>query len=114
MHKIFSYLFLCAGVLIILFALHNTYQVLFTDQSAPAILQISDVEIQTKIGPFQLPTSSFNTIANLTLFLLFMFFVVFVGGKIAGIGCQLLKNERIHDALLLLNKIPPTEVIKKL
>lgn len=114
MHKIFSYLFLCAGVLIILFALHNTYQVLFTDQSAPVILQISDVEIQTKVGPFELPASSLNNVANLILFLLFMFFVVFVGGKIAEIGCHLLKNERIHDAILLLNKIPPTEVLKKL
>ena len=37
------------------------------------------------------------------LFALFMAFVVGVGGKLAGIGCQLLKNERIYEALLQLN-----------
>ena len=114
MYKIFSYLLLCVGILLILFALHAAYQVVSGGQPVPATVAFADLEIQTKAGPLLIPAASLNTVANISLFMLFMFFLVLAGSKIAGLGCQLLKNERIHDALLLLNKVPPTEVLKKL
>lgn len=114
MYKIFSYLLLCIGILIILFALHAMYQVGIGGQSVPALLQLADLQLQTKVGTVTLPSAWLNMLANMSLFALFMFFIATIGAKIATLGCQLLKNERIHDALLLLNKIPSEEVLKKL
>ena len=98
----------------IFFTLHTAYQVFSGVQPAPAIVQLADLQVQTKLGPVNLSSVYLNTLANIGLFMMFLFFVAIIGCKIAGLGCQLLKNERIHDALLLLNKVPPTEVLKKL
>ena len=104
MHKIFSYLLLCVGLLLILFALKGMYGVFVTHQLAPAVVQFADLQLQTQYGPVTFPMVHVSTIANMCLFTLFMAFVAGVGAKIAGLGCQLLKNERIHDALLQLKQ----------
>lgn len=98
-----SYLFICIGVLLILFAFNGMFKVFISHQAAPVLVQFSDFQMRTQFGPVALPMEAINTIANLGLFALFMAFVAGVGGKLASIGCQLLKNERIHDALLQLN-----------
>ncbi len=103
MHKIVSYLFICVGVLLILFAFNGMFKVFISHQAAPVLVQFADMQVRTQFGPMALPMQAVNTISNLALFTLFMAFVVGVGGKLAGIGCQLLKNERIHDALLQLS-----------
>ena len=62
-----------------------------------------------------IPMQAANTLANMGLFAVFMLFVVSVGGKIASLGVQLLKNERIYEALLQLNKENLTQdTLKKL
>ena len=115
MHKIFSYLLLCVGLLIILFALGQMYKVFIGGETVRALVAFGDLTIQTQVGPMQVPMQAANTIANLGVFALFMFFVMAVGGKVATIGVQLLKNERIYDALL---QIKPsdinTDTLKKL
>lgn len=103
MHKIVSYLFICAGVLLILFAFNGMFKVFIAHQAAPVLVEFADLQVRTQFGPMALPMGAINTLANLGLFALFMAFVVGVGGKLAGIGCQLLKNERIYEALLQLN-----------
>ncbi len=104
MHKILSYLLLCAGILIILFALNSMYNVFINGQTVREIVHFADMTIQTQVGPMNVPMGAANTLANMGLFAVLMTFVMAVGGKIASLGVQLLKNERIYDALMRLNK----------
>ena len=99
MYKILSYLLICVGLCIILFAVHGMYQVFIGAGSPPAIAHFSDLTLQTQFGPMLLPMEQPNAVADLLLYALLMGFLVAAGGKVAGIGCQLLKNERIYDAL---------------
>ena len=100
MHKIGSYLLICVGILVILFALNGMYKVFIVRETVRALVQFSDLTLQTQYGPMKIPMDAANQIANLGVFALFMFFVMAVGGKLATIGVQLLKNERIYEALL--------------
>lgn len=104
MHKIFSYLLLCVGVLIILFALQNMYKAFIGAASVTTLVHFADLTIQTKLGPATLPMDAVNLTANLLLFAIFMIFLVIVGTRLAGLGCQILKAERIHDALSQLKR----------
>ncbi len=113
MHKILSYLLLCAGILIILFALNSMYNVFINGQTVREIVHFADMTIQTQVGPMNVPMEAANTLANMGLFAVLMTFVMAVGGKIASLGVQLLKNERIYDALVRLNKENLTKEIFK-
>ena len=104
MHKILSYLLLCAGILIILFTLNSMYNVFINGQTVREIVHVADLTVQTQAGPMNLPMDAASTVANLGLFAVLMVFVLAVGGKIASLGIQLLKNERIYEALVRLNK----------
>ena len=116
MHKIVSYLLVCVGILLILFAFNAMFKVFIAHQAAPVLVEFTELQVRTQAGPVALPMQAVNAVANLGLFALFMMFVVGVGGKLAGIGCQLLKNERIYEALLQLNTAQATQdaVSKKL
>ena len=107
MHKILSYLLICVGLFIILFALHGMYRVFIGGGAVLTLVNFADLTVQTQFGPMVLPMGQASMIANLVLFSLFMGFLVAAGGKLAQIGCQLLKNERIYEALL---KLKPQEV----
>jgi hypothetical protein len=80
------------------------YQVFILGKEVLAIVRFSDLTIQTQFGPMNMPMDAANTLANMGLFAIFMTFVMAVGGKIASLGIQMLKNERIHDALVKLKK----------
>lgn len=115
MHKILSYLLLCVGLLIILFALNSMYKVFIYGEEVAALVHFADLTVKTQAGPMSIPMEAANTMANMGLFAVFMMFVMAVGGKIASLGVQLLKNERIYEALLQLDKGNITqETLKKL
>ena len=107
MYKILSYLLICVGLCIILFALHSMYRAFLGGSTILTLVNFADITIQTQAGPMVLPMKQASAVANLGLFALFMSFLVMVGGKIANIGCQLLKNERIYEAL---SKLKPQDV----
>ncbi|MBO5910961.1 MAG: hypothetical protein J6Q05_02040 [Elusimicrobiaceae bacterium] len=107
MYKIFSYLLLCVGLFIILFALHGMYRVFIGGGAILSLVNFADLTVQTQFGPMVFPMQQASVIANLVLFTLFMGFLVATGGKLAQISCQILKNERIYDALL---KLKPQDV----
>lgn len=100
MNKIFGYLLICAGLMMIFFSLIGMYKVFANGSPVVAVVQMADVRLNTQYGPVQIPMKGINTIANLGLFALFMMFVLSAGSKISGIGNGMLKNERIYDALL--------------
>ena len=99
MHKILGYLFICIGVLLILFSLLCMYKVFVDRQPVAPVVQLTDVNLNTQYGPLSMPMQNVNTLANLGLFALLMMFVLSAGSKLAGVGTNLLKNERIHEAL---------------
>lgn len=102
MHKILSYLLICTGLLIILFAVKEMYQVFVNAGQVPALVSFTDLTLNTQAGPVSIPMKQANILANLGLFALFMGFLVAAGGKIASVGCQMLKTERLREALLQL------------
>ncbi len=103
MHKITGFLFIFIGMLLIFFALIGMYKVFATRQPVPQVVQLTDMNVRTQYGTMQIPLQNVNTLANIGLFAILMMFVLSAGAKVAGVGCNLLKNERIHDALLQLN-----------
>ncbi len=103
MHKILGYLLICIGLLLVFFSLVSMYKVFVDRQPAAPVVQLTDIQLQTQYGPMNIPMKNTNTIANLGLFALFMLFILSAGNKLAGLGISMLKNERIHDALLSLN-----------
>ena len=116
MHKILSYLLLCIGLFIIAFAIHGMYQVFTGSNGVTELVHITESSMSVQMLPLRLPMEQMSTLVNLGLFSLFMFFLLLAGGKIAIIGCNLLKNERIYDALICLNKneVPSVDKFKQL
>ncbi len=116
MNKIVGYLFVCVGILLVFFSLVSMYKVFVDRQPVAPVVQLADMNLQTQYGAMTVPMQNLNTLVNLGLFAVFMAFVLSVGAKLAGIGTQWLKNERIHDALLALKltEIPDEEKLKKL
>ena len=106
---------ICVGLLLMFFSLIGMYKVFVNRQPVPAVVQMSNMNIQTAYGPMGLPMNNLNTLANMGLFILLMAFILSAGAKTASVGCNLLKNERIHDALLELNnKVPTPQTLEKL
>ena len=99
MYKIWSYLLICAGVLLIFFSLVCMYKVFVDQQPAAPVVQLADMQIQTAYGVMVVPAQGINVLANLILFGLFMAFVLSAGGRLAIVGVNMLKNERIYEAL---------------
>lgn len=99
MNKIFGYLLICAGLLLIFFSLIGMYKVFVNGNAAMPIIQLADMQLNTAYGIIQVPMKSFSAVINLLLFAVFMVFVLSAGGKLAGVGNGLLKSERIYDAL---------------
>lgn len=117
MNKILGYLLICVGLLLMCFSLIGMYKVFVNRQAVPAVIQMTDMNVQTQYGYMGVPVTNLNTLANLGLFVLLMVFILSAGAKTAGIGCNLLKNERIHDALLQLSntdKAPSSQSLGKL
>ena len=103
MHKITGYLLIFIGMLLMFFALIGMYKSSVNHQPVPTAVQLSDMLVTTQYGNMQIPMQSVNTLANIGLFVVLMFFILVAGAEVAGVGCKLLKNERIYEALLQLN-----------
>lgn len=116
MNKTVGYLLVCIGVLFMLFSLVSMYKVFVDRQPAAPVVQLADFQLQTQYGTMTVPMQNINTLANLALFAVFMAFVLSAGAKLAGIGTNWLKNERMHEALTELKRteLPDEEKMKKL
>lgn len=116
MNKIFGYLLICAGLMLMLFSVMGMYKVFADRQPVAPVVQMTDLRINTQYGPMQIPMQGVNQIANLGLFAVLMMFILSAGAKLAGVGNGMLKAERIHDALLQLQakNAPAEQTLKKL
>lgn len=116
MHKIMGYFCIFIGMLLIFFALIGMYKAFADHKPVAQVVQLTDMNIRTQYGNMQIPMQNVNALANIGLFALLMLFVLSAGAKVGTIGCNLLKNERIYEALLQLKKenTPTMEELKKL
>lgn len=117
MHKIAGYLFIFVGMLLMFFALIGMYKTFANRHPVPTMIQLTDAHIHTQYGVMQIPMQNLNTLANAGLFVIFMLFILSAGSKVAAVGCNLLKNERIYEALLQVEskgKAPAQETLTKL
>ena len=90
------------------------YKVFVGHQPVVAVVQLADVRMNSQFGIMTIPVSNLNTLANIGLFALFMTIVVIIGEKIASLGCNFLKIERLYEALAQREDLPTEEQIKKL
>jgi len=107
-HKIIGYLLVCVGLLFILFAAISMYKVFVGHQPVVAVVQLTDMRMNSQFGTMVIPMANLNTLANIGLFALFMTMIVIIGEKIASLGCNFLKIERLYEALAR-REDPPTE-----
>ena len=90
------------------------YKVFVDRQPTAPVVQLTDINLQTQYGNIVVPAQNINIIANLGLFALFMVFVLSAGGKLAGLGINFLKNERIYEGLLALQGKTPADMADSL
>ncbi|MBQ9971346.1 MAG: hypothetical protein IJP25_04405 [Elusimicrobiaceae bacterium] len=114
MNKIFGYLLLCVGLLMIFFSVLSMYKVFADRQPVAPVVQMKDMQIATQYGPMQIPMQAVNTLANVGLFAVFMLFILGAGGRVAGVGVNMIKMERLREALLLSRQKIEDETLKKL
>jgi len=103
LEKLFGIILLCAGLAVIAFAFSSARDA-FTDvRTPPEIFKMENLEFSA--APQGNPETKVNItldpevrkVINLALYYLFMFFVVLVGTKIAGLGVQLIKEIRVRN-----------------
>lgn len=116
-HKIIGYLLILVGLATLFFAFTGMYQTFVNRKPVVQVLQLKPIAIDTQYGQVQMQSDVVNQILNLSLFALFMIFLVGLGSKVASIGNNLLKTERICETLQMLRKedvLAEPDQIKKL
>ena len=98
-HKITGYLLICVGMLLIFFSVVSTYKVFVNQQPIVPVVHLADMNMQTQLGVMVIPAENLNIIVNIGLFAVFVLLLISAGARIAALGCNLLKIERIYDAL---------------
>ncbi len=116
-HKIIGYFLIFIGLATLFFAFTGMYQTFVNRRPVVQVLQLKPIALNTQYGQVQVQSDVVNQILNLSLFALFMIFLVGLGSKVASIGNNLLKTERICETLQMLRKedvLSDQDPIKKL
>ncbi len=80
-------------------AFNGMYQTFVRKKPVVQLVQPRPLALNTQYGTVQLDVVAITQVFNLSLFALFMIFLVSLGGKLVSVGSQLLKTERICDTL---------------
>lgn len=104
MHKITGYLLLFVGLALMFFAFTGMYQTFVNKKPVVQVLQLKPMSINTQYGAVQMDAGLVSQVLNLSLFALFMIFLAGLGGKVAAVGNNLLKTERICETLKTLTR----------
>ena len=103
-NKIIGYLLLVIGLGLVFFAFTGMYQTFVNKKPVVQVLQLKPLAINTQYGRVEMQADVINQTLNFVLFALFMLFLAAVGSKVAGIGNNLVKTERLCETLLLLKR----------
>ncbi len=104
MHKIIGYLLLVIGLALILFAFTGMYQTFVQAKPVMQLLHSQPLALATQYGQVKVDAAFATQTLNIVLFALFMMFLALIGARVAGIGNQLLKIERICQTLQQLRR----------
>lgn len=99
MHKITGYFLIFVGLAMMFFAFTGMYQTFVHKKPVVQVLHLQPMNLHTQYGAVQVDSAIVNQVLNLSLFALFMIFLAGLGGKVAGVGNNLLKTERICETL---------------
>lgn len=104
MHKIIGYLLLVIGLALILFAFTGMYQTFVQAKPVMQLVHSQPLALATQYGQVKVDAAFATQTLNIVLFALFMMFLALIGARVAGIGNQLLKTERICQTLQQLRR----------
>lgn len=99
MHKITGYLLIFAGLAVMFFAFTGMYQTFVNKKPVVQVLELKPMDLNTQYGAVQVDSGVVSQVLNLSLFALFMIFLAGLGAKVAAVGNNLLKTERICETL---------------
>ena len=101
--KLIGYCLLCIGLICILFAFHSTYMVFTNIAEPPEIFRMRDVGFFVSPGQGKPPMEvkitlepEMRKIVNISLYYLFMLFIVSVGSKIGALGMQFIREIKVE------------------
>lgn len=114
MHKIIGYFLIFVGLATMFFAFTGMYQTFVHKKPVVQVLRLQPMNLRTQYGAVQVDSAIVNQVLNLSLFALFMIFLAGLGGKVAGVGNNLLKTERICETLQQLERSERNKEIQKL
>lgn len=103
-HKIIGYLLIFVGLATLFFAFTGMYQTFVHRRPVVQVLQLKPIAVDTQYGQVQIQAEVVNQILNLSLFAVFMIFLVSLGSKVAAVGNNMLKTELICETLQSLRK----------
>lgn len=103
-HKIIGYLLIFVGLATLFFAFTGMYQTFVNRRPVVQVLQLKPIAVNTQYGQVQIQAEEVNHILNLSLFAVFMIFLVSLGSKVAAVGNNMIKTERICETLQSLRK----------
>ena len=98
--KAVGYILLLIGLGIIFFAIFSAFSVFNGSKTPPQLFNIVKSSEPITVGGMQIPgmefipTAYLNQSGNLTFFMLFMFFLLSAGGRIASIGISMLSIKK--------------------
>ena len=99
MHKIIAYLLIVIGLALMCFAFTGMYQTFVNKKPVVQVVTLKPLAFNTQYGSMQMDSGFVGPLINIGLFALFMMFLAMLGARIAGVGNQLLKTERLCETL---------------
>ena len=99
MNKIFGYLLTFVGLVMIIFAVVSMFKVFTGAQPAISLISDFNLNVNTQYGQMGMDTKALLPIINLALHAMLMFFITAAGGRVAGVGVNMVKVDAIADAL---------------
>ena len=104
MRKVIAYLLITIGLALMCFAFTGAYQTFVNKKPVAQIIPAQPLSIKTSNGTIELNSVAIVQTLNVSLFVLFMVFLTFLGTNIIGIGQNIIKTERICFILKNLRK----------
>jgi len=104
MNKAIAYLVIVIGLALMCFAFTGMYQTFVNKKPVAQLISTQPLSVTTQAGVVELDSTAIVQTLNISLFVFFMMFLVFLGGHIIGIGNNLLKTERICQTLEKMRK----------
>ena len=118
MHKIIAYLLIVIGLALMCFAFTGMYQTFVNKKPVAQLVNAQPLSINTNGMKMQFDSVVIIQVFNISLFALFMMFLVVLGMNIVKIGNSILKTERICETLEKLHlqggTTPNEQELKKL